>query len=152
MLLLPSGWSQGYNQRCSANEQLAYEGPVYSMHHEVGPWLSSAQDWSLQCPSNAVWPFKIYFSQNNPSKPNPNLQKEDVTWSPRYNLPAIGTNRRMGIVTTESGVRWLILDSSHCTGNMYHIYSCTSLIWVLCFISIYLDWRLGFEPSLQLKG
>jgi hypothetical protein len=29
--------------------------------------------------------------------------------------------------------------------------SCTSLVWVLCFISIFLDWRLGFEPTLQLK-
>jgi len=28
----------------------------------------SVQDWSLQCPSNAIWPFKIYLSPNNPSK------------------------------------------------------------------------------------
>ena len=26
-----------------------------------------------------------------------------------------------GIVTIRSGVRWFILDSSHCTGDMYHI-------------------------------
>ena len=30
--------------------------------------------------------------------------------------------------------------------------SCTSLIWVLYFISTSLDSRLGFEPTLQLKG
>jgi hypothetical protein len=30
--------------------------------------------------------------------------------------------------------------------------SCTSLIWILHFISIFIDWRLGFEPTLQLKG
>ena len=36
---------------------------------------------------------------------------------------------------------------------MYHIYnSCTSLIWVLYFNSKFLDWHLGFEPTLQLKG
>jgi hypothetical protein len=32
------------------------------------------QDWSLQCPSNAIWTFKIYLSQNNPSKRNPKLK------------------------------------------------------------------------------
>ena len=31
----------------------------------------SVQDWSLQCPSNVIWPFKIYPSQNNLSKCNP---------------------------------------------------------------------------------
>ena len=35
---------------------------------------SSVQDWSLQCPSNAIWPFKIYLSQHNPSKRNPKLK------------------------------------------------------------------------------
>ena len=30
--------------------------------------------------------------------------------------------------------------------------SCTSLMRVLCFISMFLDWCLGFEPTLQLKG
>jgi hypothetical protein len=35
---------------------------------------SSVQDWSLQCPSNAIQPFKIHLSQNNPSKRNPKLK------------------------------------------------------------------------------
>ena len=30
--------------------------------------------------------------------------------------------------------------------------SCASLIWVLYVISIFLDWRLRFEPTLWLKG
>jgi hypothetical protein len=30
--------------------------------------------------------------------------------------------------------------------------SCTSLIWVSYFISVFLDWRLGFEPDIQIKG
>jgi hypothetical protein len=29
---------------------------------------------------------------------------------------------------------------------------CTSLMWFLCFISLFLDWCLGFEPTFQLKG
>ena len=35
---------------------------------------SSVQEWSLQCPSNTVWPFIIYLFQNNPSKCNPELK------------------------------------------------------------------------------
>ena len=31
----------------------------------------NVQDWSLRCPSNAIWPFKTYLSQNNPSTCNP---------------------------------------------------------------------------------
>ena len=36
--------------------------------------VTSVQDRSLQCPSNTIWPFKIYhLSQNNPSKRMPTL-------------------------------------------------------------------------------
>jgi hypothetical protein len=35
---------------------------------------SNVQDRSLQCPSNVIWSFKIYLSQDNPSKHNPNLK------------------------------------------------------------------------------
>ena len=52
--------------------------PGYEMHLDdslnllTSPKLekhlpTSVQDWSLECPSNAIWPFKIYLSQNNPS-------------------------------------------------------------------------------------
>jgi hypothetical protein len=34
----------------------------------------SVQDWSLQCPSNVMWPFKIYLSQIGPSKHSPELK------------------------------------------------------------------------------
>ena len=34
----------------------------------------SVQSWSLQCPSNMIWPFKIYLSPNNPLKCNPKLE------------------------------------------------------------------------------
>ena len=35
---------------------------------------NNVQDWSLQCPSNAIWSLKIYLSQNNPSKRNSKLK------------------------------------------------------------------------------
>jgi hypothetical protein len=55
-----------------------------------------------------------------------------------------------GSVTPRSRVRRLIRDSSHCIG-LYWKYvpydSCTSLIWVLYFISKFLDWCLGWGPQ-----
>ena len=56
------------------------------------------------------------------------------------------------VKASRSGFRWSIFNSSHCTRNVYHIFSCSSLIWVLYFISIFLDYCLGFEPTLQLKS
>jgi serine/threonine protein kinase len=55
------------------------------VHHDMNPevWSPSpwgiwewhcVQDQSLQCPSNAIGPFKIYLSENNPSKCNPKLK------------------------------------------------------------------------------
>ena len=96
-------------------------------------------------------PFKRDLAlQNIPLSKQPQIENEDDTWSPRYYLPATRTNKSRGIVTTRSRVRGLIPKPSHCTWNMYD--SCTSLNKVLYFISIYLDWRLGFEPTLQLNG
>ena len=56
-----------------------------------------------------------------PFKMQPQSENEGVTWSHHYNLPVARTNKCRAFVTTRSGVRWLILDSSHYTGNMYHI-------------------------------
>ena len=36
----------------------------------------NVQDWSFQCHVNMIWAFKIYLSQNNPSKRNPKLKME----------------------------------------------------------------------------
>ena len=47
------------------------------------------QDWSLQCSSNAIWPFKLYLFQNNPSEHNPKLRMKtsfevlDIIWPPQ---------------------------------------------------------------------
>ena len=100
-------------------------------------------------------PFKCDFDfQNIPHskqsfKKQPQIENEDVTWSPQYNLPVTRTNKRRALVTTRSKVRWFILKSSHYTGKHVPYNSCTSFIWVLYFISISLDWRLGFEAALQ---
>ena len=47
-----------------------------------------------------------------------------------------------------------MVDSQYFTLYWKHIpyNSCTSLIWFLCFISIFLGWHLGSEPTLQLKS
>jgi hypothetical protein len=45
---------------------------IWNLAHS---WLPiSVQDWSLQYPSNVIWPFKLHLSQNNPSKCNPILK------------------------------------------------------------------------------
>ena len=43
---------------------------IYNDHK----WLRVFKELSLQCPSSTIWPFKIYLSQNSPSKRNPNLK------------------------------------------------------------------------------
>jgi hypothetical protein len=48
----------------------SYEG--FNLEHcEQEDRIIHVQGWSLQCPSNMNWSFKIYLSQNNPSKRNP---------------------------------------------------------------------------------
>ena len=80
---------------------------------------ASVQDWSLQCPSNAIWPFKIYLCQNNSSKCNPKLKMK----------------------TSLEVILHIVLET--CTIQFIHKFNTRS---------IFLDWRLGFELALQLKG
>ena len=42
------------------------------------------KDGSLQCPSNVIWPFKIYLSQNQPFITQPQIENECVTWSCQF--------------------------------------------------------------------
>ena len=96
-------------------------------------------------------PSNIYLSQTNPSKHNPEFKmKTSLEVLNIIYLPQEPTS--VGHCTTRRGVKWLITIFSHCTKNMYHIIQAQSLIWLLGFISIFLDWRLGFEPTLQPKG
>ena len=56
-----------------------------------------------------------------PFQMQPQIENEDITGSPQCNIPAIRNQQAYGIVTSRSGVRWLILVSSYYTQNMYHI-------------------------------
>ena len=56
-----------------------------------------------------------------PFKMQPQFENADVTWSPQYIMPDTRTNKRRAFPIQEEEVRWLILISSHCIGNMYHI-------------------------------
>ena len=87
----------------------------------------------------------------SPSKRNPKLKTATSLEVLNIICPSQEPTSE-GHVTTRSRVRELILNSSHCIGSMYSYNSCTSLIWVLHFLSIFLDWRIGIEPGLQLKG
>ena len=46
------------------------------LHNTTCVWrmVTNVQDWSIQCPSNVIWPFKIYLAQNNSSWRNPKLK------------------------------------------------------------------------------
>ena len=111
----------------------------------------NVQDWSLQCPSNSIWPCKIYLSQNNPSKRNPKLKTNtslevlDIMHPP-HDPTSVGHCHYK---------KWSrMVDSWIFTLYWKHVpyNSCTSLICILYFISILLDQYLGFEPTLQLMG
>ena len=51
----------------------------------------------------------------------PQIENEDITGSPQYNLPATRTNKRRALSLQEVEFKRLILNSSHCTENTYYI-------------------------------
>ena len=83
----------------------------------------------------------------------PHIENEDVTWSPQYNMLVTRTNKRRGLPLQEVELaRWLIHNSSHCTGNMYHPYdSCTRLIksFVFHFYILGPTSRIWTNPSTE---
>ena len=119
--LLPTAW-----RRRPPTHKVGRK-PYLTLRDSSTTWYLSlwaqinVQDWSLQCPSNVIRPFQIYLSQKSHSRMQPQLEKEDITWNSQYNLPTTRTNKRRGIIFTRSGVRWLILNTSHHAGNMFHI-------------------------------
>ena len=74
------------------------------------------------------WPFKTHLSQNNLSKRNPNLKMKASLEVLDIICPSQEPHERRALSLQESGVRWLILDSSHCIGNMYHIVHAHSFV------------------------
>ena len=79
----------------------------------------NVQDWSL---SNATWPFRMYLSQNNPSKCKvPKLEMKISLKVLNIIYPQQGTTKHMELSLQEVEFRLLFLNSSHCIQNMYHI-------------------------------
>ena len=105
-------------------------------------WATShlfKKDRSLQCPSNAIWPFKIYLSQNNPSKRNPKLEmKTSFEVLKIICLPQEPTSiRHFNHQKWNQMVDFLFFTLYYWKQVSYN--SCTRFIWVLYFISIYLE-------------
>ena len=92
-----------------------------------------------------------YTSLKQPFKMQLQIENEDVTWSPQYNLPVTRTNKRRALSSQEVELDgWFLIFTLYCKHVPYN--SCTTLTWVLYFTPIFLDWRLEFEQALQLKG
>ena len=82
----------------------------------------NVQDRSLHCPSNAIRPFQYTTSLKTTSLQNatPNWKRRGRLKSSMYS--ACHKNQQAyGTVDTRIRVRWLILESLCCTGNMYRI-------------------------------
>jgi hypothetical protein len=73
-----------------------------------------AQDWSLQCPSKYTSP-KTTLQNATPKWKWRRHLKSSIQYACHKNQQAKGT------VTTRNKVGWLILNSPHCTRNMYHL-------------------------------
>ena len=80
-----------------------------------------------------------------PFKTHSQIENEDVTWTPQYNMPATRTNKHRALSLQEAELDGWFVNSSHCTKIMYHMIHAQVLIWVLYFISIFLDWRFRFD-------
>ena len=61
----------------------------------------SVQDWSLQCPSNAIWPLQIIPLPKQSFKMQPQIENEDVTQRSRCNLLATRTNKHRALSLQE---------------------------------------------------
>jgi hypothetical protein len=102
-------------------------------------------------------PFKRDLALQNiplskqPFKTQPQIEIEDVTWSPQYNPPTTKTNKRRALslqdVELEGWFLILRIVLETCIIYVMHKFNMSFV-----FHSIFLDWRLGFEPVLQLKS
>ena len=72
-------------------------------------------------------PFKRDLALQNtplskqPFTTQPEIEYEDVTWRAQHNATHHKNQQAYGTLTTRTLVRWLNLNSSHCTENMYRI-------------------------------
>ena len=80
------------------------------------------------------------------------MQNEDVAWSPQYSLPATRTNKRRALSPQE--VEYRTVDSWFFTLYWKRVPydSCTSLIWVLYYNHVFLDWTGPSTEALSFKS
>ena len=105
--------------------------PLFLYFGWTGPAVF--QDWSLQCPSNVIWPFKIYasFSTTTLQNATPSWNMKTSLESPWYNLPTTRIDMRRALSLQEVELHdWLALDFfSHCTATHILVHdSCPSLL------------------------
>jgi hypothetical protein len=121
-------------------------------------WLElkpSVQDWSLQCPSNAIRPFKTYLSQNNPSEHNPILKmKTSLEVLGIICPPEEPTSVRHYYHYKKWRVRWLILHSSHPTARKHVPHnSCAKFHMSFVFqFYIILGWTSWIWTNTSIEG
>jgi hypothetical protein len=68
----------------------------------------SVQDWSLQCPSNAIWLFNINLFQKNPSKCNPELEMKMSLEVPNIDCPSSTVHTKIDQSILTASYRWLL--------------------------------------------
>ena len=105
-------------------------------------------DWSLQCPQTRFCPSNIPLSKQ-PSKTQSQIETEVL----KYTLPNTRTIKRraLSIQEVELDDWFLNLHIVLVTYTTYFMHE-FRMSYVLHFISIFLNWRLEFEPTLQLKA
>jgi hypothetical protein len=93
----------------------------------------NVQDWSLQWPSNAIWPFKVHLSQNNLSKCSSKLKMKMSLEVPNIICPLQEPTSARHCHYKKYNQ---MVDSWFFTLHWRHVpyRACTSLIWVWYFI------------------
>ena len=114
----------------------------WNQHERWRSWIGDGQCSRLKSPM----PFKhdsalqnIPLSQR-PFKMQPQIENEDVTWSPQFILPATWTNERRALSLQAIELDgWFLILHMYCTGNMYRIIHAQVSYEFCIFISIFLD-------------
>ena len=95
-------------------------------------------------------PYQIIPLSKHPFATRPRIENDDVTWSPWYNLPVTRTNKRRALSLPEVELDgWFLI---HCIGNMYHVLHAQVYYEFCISFRMFVDRRLGFEPTRQVKG
>ena len=75
--------------------------------------------------------LSIYTSFKQPFKTQPQIENEDVTWSPQYNVSPTRTDKRRAVSLQEVESGWLILHfvlETCVEGSVFHLYMCRNIV------------------------